>query len=156
MGVRTFLRRHLARGDDGNAMIEFVFLGIILLVPLVYLVLAVSYVQRNVYGVTEAAREVGRAYARTGNYAAARYAARLALQDQGTSDSGLTIGWVAPSAGCGSAVSGLPELHAGEVFAVCVRRSITIPAVPSFIGARHNSVTGKFVVHVDDYADTAG
>ena len=30
----------LVRRDEGNAMVEFVFLGIILLVPLVYLVLA--------------------------------------------------------------------------------------------------------------------
>ena len=56
------IRAQLA-DQSGNAMIEFVFLGIILLIPLIYLVLAASYVQRNIYGVTQAAREAGRAYA---------------------------------------------------------------------------------------------
>lgn len=145
--------RLLLRRDDGNAMIEFIFLGIILLIPLIYLVLAVSYVQRNVYGVTQAAREVGRAYAKSGDQGAAEYAARLAMQDQGGSDGGLIISWTQPDGSCGSVARPLPALAPGEVFTVCVRRNITIPGVPSFVGARNNSVTGKFVVHVDDYAD---
>lgn len=144
----------LLRRDEGNAMVEFVFLGIILLIPLVYLVLAVSYVQRNVYGVTQAAREVGRAYATSGDPAAARYAAQVAMQDQGGAGTDLQITWSDPAGGgCSSSRPGLPALQPGEVFAVCVRRDITIPGVPSFIGARHNSVTGRFVVHVDDYSD---
>lgn len=141
----------MTRDDGGNATIEFVFLGILLLIPLVYLVLAASYVQRNVYAVTEAAREIGRTYADTGNPAAARYAATLAMDDQRVSTSDLDIGWVPAGAGCGAARGGLPPLSAGEVFAVCVTRHITIPAVPSFIAAERNSVTGRFVVHVDDY-----
>ncbi|HVX42967.1 MAG TPA: hypothetical protein VHC49_03755 [Mycobacteriales bacterium] len=148
--------RLLLRRDDGNAMIEFIFLGIILLIPLIYLVLAVSYVQRNIYGVTQAAREVGRAYAQSGNQRAAEYAARLAMQDQGGSDGGLVISWTGPGGSCSPVARPLPPLSAGEVFTVCVRRNITIPGVPSFVGARNNSVTGKFVVHVDDYADVSG
>lgn len=138
-------------GDSGNAMIEFVFLGIIMLIPLVYLVLAISYVQRNTYGVTQAAREIGRTYASSGDAATARYAAKLALGDQNVADSHLDIGWAPAGGGCENATSGLPQLTDGEVFSVCVTRHITIPGVPSFIGARHNTVTGRFVVHVDDY-----
>jgi len=141
----------LFRRDDGNAMIEFVFLGILLLIPLIYLILAVSYVQRNVYGVTEAAREIGRAYARSGDSAAAQYAAELAMHDQGMSSAELSVGWVSGGNGCHRATSGLPMLAPGEIFTVCVTRHITIPGVPSFVGARNNSVTGRFVVHVDDY-----
>jgi Flp pilus assembly protein TadG len=145
------MRRRKPAGDAGNAMVEFVFLGILMLIPLVYLVLAISYVQRNTYGVTEAAREIGRTYATSGNAATARYAAKLALGDQNIADSNLDIGWAPAGSGCTSATPGLPQLTAGEVFSVCVTRHITIPAVPSFIGARHNTVTGRFVVHVDDY-----
>src|SRR5215813_9104981 len=132
-------------------MIEFVFLGVLLLIPLVYLVLAISYVQRNTYGVTEAAREVGRTYVASGNQATARYAAKLALSDQNIDATDLDIGWVPVGEGCSAATPGLPQLAAGEVFSVCVRRHITIPGVPSFIGARNNTVTGRFVVHVDEY-----
>jgi len=140
-------------GDSGNAIVEFVFLGLILLLPLVYVLLAVFYVQRNVYGVTEAAREVGRAYVTTGEPEAARYAARLAMQDQSAPDGDLQIGWTGPQGDCADAQDGLPQLARGEVFAVCVTRHITIPGVPSFVGARHNTVTGRFVVHVDEYRD---
>lgn len=148
--------RRLLLDEDGNAMIEFVFLGIILLIPLVYLVLAVSYVQRNVYGVTQAAREVGRTYATSGDARAAEYAARLALQDQGGSGTGLSIRWTGAAGACGQAHEGLPELAPGRVFTVCVRRTISIPGVPAFVAGRRNSVTGRFVVHVDDYADVPG
>lgn len=137
--------------DAGNAMVEFVFLGIIMLIPLVYLVLAISYVQRNTYGVTQAAREVGRTYASSGNAATARYAAALALGDQNVADSRLDIGWAPVGKSCKRATAGLPQLTDGAVFSVCVTRRITIPGVPSFIGARRNTVTGRFVVHVDDY-----
>jgi Flp pilus assembly protein TadG len=137
--------------DAGNAMIEFVFLGVLLLIPLVYLVLAISYVQRNTYGVTEAAREVGRTYVTSGSQATARYAAQLALADQNIAATDLDIGWVPVGHSCSAATPGLPQLSPGEVFSVCVRRRITIPGVPSFIGARHNTVTGRFVVHVDEY-----
>ena len=72
--------------DRGTAVVEFVLLGVVLLVPLLYLALALSAVQRTVYGVTQAAREAGRA-AVTGTAATAaaraEHAARLALADQG-------------------------------------------------------------------------
>lgn len=145
--------RSLLRRDEGNAIVEFIFLGIILLIPLIYLVLAVSYVQRNIYGVTQAAREVGRAYAKSGDLDAAKYAAQLAMEDQGGSTSDLSIRWVGPDGSCGDALPEPPALSPGEVFTVCVREQIQIPGVPSFIDARNNSVTGKFIVHVDDYAD---
>ncbi len=151
--LRARLVTRLA-ADDGNAMIEFVFLGIIMLVPLVYLVLAASYVQRNIYGVTEAAREAGRAYATADDSASglarARYAAQLAMQDQRTA-SDIVLGWAPTGAGCTGASTEPPALTPGAVFAVCVTRHLTVPGVPSFVGARHNTVTGRFVVHVDDY-----
>lgn len=78
----------LRRGvDDGNAMLEFVYLSIVLMVPLLYLLTTVFQVQRAAFGVTEAARQAGRAYAtaETAEQGAARaqVAASLALQDQG-------------------------------------------------------------------------
>lgn len=75
------------RTDDGNAMLEFVYLSLLLMVPLVYLLTTVFQVQRAAFGVTEAARQAGRAYATadTADAGAARAqaAARIALRDQG-------------------------------------------------------------------------
>ena len=55
--------RWLRRDDDGNALVEFTVLSLLLLVPLVYVLLGVFQVQRAAFGVTEAARQAGRAFA---------------------------------------------------------------------------------------------
>jgi len=74
-------------GDDGNALVEFSYLAVLLMVPLVYVLLTVFQVQRAAFGVTEAARQAGRAYVTAADdeqgQARARVAADLALQDQG-------------------------------------------------------------------------
>jgi Flp pilus assembly protein TadG len=68
-------------------MVEFTYLAVLLMVPLVYLLLTVFQVQRAAFAVTEAARQAGRAYATAdttdAGLARARAAAALALQDQG-------------------------------------------------------------------------
>ena len=75
-------------GDDaGSAVVEFVLLAVVLLVPFTYAVLCVFAVERAAYAVTAAAREAGRAYARApeGTDAArrAQQAADVVLADQG-------------------------------------------------------------------------
>lgn len=75
------------RRDDGSAMLEFVYLAVLLMVPLVYLLTTVFQVQRAAFGVTEAARQAGRAYATAATdeqgRGRAEAAARLAMRDQG-------------------------------------------------------------------------
>lgn len=74
------------RGDRGSALVEFSWLAILLMVPLVYLVLTVFEVQRAAYAVTAAGREAGRAYVTTTGgdpEARAVAAARLVAGDQG-------------------------------------------------------------------------
>ena len=75
----------MSRRDRGSAVIELVLLGLPLLAPLVYLAVALSSAQQARAGVTEAARQAGRAYV-TGTAAAgpgrAAAAARAALADR--------------------------------------------------------------------------
>jgi len=81
--------RQKGDGERGAALLEFVVLGVCVLLPLVYVVLAVMKVQAASFGVTEAARQAGRAFAQADTAAngsdRANLAARLALQDQGIS-----------------------------------------------------------------------
>ena len=74
-------------GDDGNAMLEFTYLAVLLMVPLIYVLTTTFQVQRAAFGVTEAARQAGRAYATADDDASGRAradaAARLAMRDQG-------------------------------------------------------------------------
>lgn len=75
------------RRDDGTALLEFTYLAVLLMVPLVYVLTTVFQVQRAAFGVTEAARQAGRAYATADTdgqgRARAAAAARLAMRDQG-------------------------------------------------------------------------
>lgn len=76
-----------ARGEEGSAIIEFIFLGVLMLVPLIYLVMTLGRIQAGSYAVTTAAREAGRAFVTTeaGEDATARAdaAANIAFGDQG-------------------------------------------------------------------------
>ncbi|MCA1825174.1 MAG: hypothetical protein LC640_13175 [Frankia sp.] len=79
--------------DEGSAIVEFTYLAVLLLIPLVYIMLSVFQVQRAAFGVTAAAREAGRAYvtATDANDARARAedAITIALRDQGLDRDGL-------------------------------------------------------------------
>jgi hypothetical protein len=79
--------RERRRWECGSALVELTWLGLILLIPLVYLVLTIVTVQRNAYGATEAARSAGRAYVLAPDLVTARQraltAAALAMRDQG-------------------------------------------------------------------------
>jgi Flp pilus assembly protein TadG len=74
------------KGDEGNAILEFVTVAVVLMVPLVYVMLTVFQLQRAAFAVSAAAREAGRAYvtASSADTAAerAQAAADLALDDQ--------------------------------------------------------------------------
>lgn len=75
------------RDERGTALVEFVWLGILLLIPLIWILLSVFEVQRGAYGTSSAARAAGRAFVLAPDDATGRQraeeAARLALRDQG-------------------------------------------------------------------------
>lgn len=83
-------------GDTGNAVVEFSVLAVVLMVPLVSVLLAVFEVQRASFGVVEAARQAGRAYATADDPAQGRAraaaAASLAMRDQGLDCDGCLTG----------------------------------------------------------------
>lgn len=88
-----------ARGlgaDDGSVSLEFITVGVLLLVPLVYLVLAVASIQGGALAVEGAARQAARVYvqapsAAEGESRAAR-AVEFALADYGMRAQDATIG----------------------------------------------------------------
>lgn len=142
------------KSDEGSTVVEFVFLAAVILIPLIYVVLAASALQRSAFGVTEAARQAGRAYATADDEGSARsraaYAMRLALEDQGLSMDGAQLRFVAAGGDCQGPET-TPSLAPGSQFAVCVVRVFRLPAVPSFVDGGNNTVTGVFVVKVDRF-----
>ena len=117
--------------DKGSAIVEFVWLAILLMIPLVYVVLTAVSIQRSAFAVTSAAREAGRAYATAGSddlgESRAEAAAELAMHDQG-------VTWSPP----GRLVECGPCTYApGSVFTVRLRLRVALPLVPSWLCRGH-------------------
>lgn len=123
------LRRR--RDERGSALIELVWLGLLLLVPVLWIVVSVFEVQRGAYAVSAAARAAGRAYALAPSDAAGRVAAqdvaRLALLDQGIDDPEFSL-----------AVSCTPypaACHSGtSVITVRIDSGVDLPLLPEALG----------------------
>ena len=147
--------RDRLREETGSALIEFVFVALVVFLPLVYVVAGFSAVQRGVFAATEAAREAGRALgtapdAVTGQ-ARAQRAVELAVADQSVDATDVRLAYAPPGADCAAAGTYTPTLSPGERFSVCVTVTVRIPLLPDFIHA--NTATGQFVVERDRYVD---
>ncbi|MGY1730130.1 hypothetical protein ACI798_01320 [Geodermatophilus sp. SYSU D01045] len=149
-----WLRARLGSGERGSAVVEFVFVALVVFVPLVYVVAGFSAVQRGVFAATAAAREAGRALATAPDVstglARAERAALLAVADQSVDATDVRLSFSPPGAECGTA-SYAPTLAPGEEFAVCATVTVRIPLLPEWIDA--NTATGRFVVETDRYVD---
>jgi Flp pilus assembly protein TadG len=152
---RTVTDRVRQDSDEGNAIIEFVFVAVLVLVPLVYLIVAVAVVQRSRLATTNAARDVGRAVATSDRLAEAparaQAALRIALADQALRPPDVQLRFVTAGADCQQAAERQPELTPGAEFQVCVIRRQRLPAVPTVLSGRGITTIGRYVVHVDDF-----
>ena len=125
------------RDETGTALVEMTWLGLLLLVPLVYLLLAVFDVQRASYGVSSATRAAGRAYVLAPDdgtaQARAAQAAAVALRDQGLAlDPGALVISCLPSAGdC---------LQPGSSVQVVLSVDVALPLVPDALGGAAPSI----------------
>lgn len=118
----------LGRHDErGSAVVEFVTLGVLLLIPLVYLVMTLARVQAGAFAVSQAARESGRAFVTTDPgkdaTARARAAAAIAFADHHFEGEG-RLSWVCDGAPCLR-----PD---GRVRTTATIR-VPLPLVPAFV-----------------------
>jgi len=140
----------VVRDEHGSAIVEFVWLAILLLVPLLYIVLAVFDTQRASYAASAAARSATRAFVTSSDqasaYARATAAARLAFVDQGIDGRGFTL-----------SITCRPDPHQcltpGSVVAAEVHATADLPLMPTALGdntphisiaATHRSPYGTF------------
>lgn len=125
------------RDERGSAMVELVWLGLLVMVPLVYLISTIFTVQQSSYGVTEAARAAGRAYTLAPDVATAEQraydAARVALDDQGVelNPGDLVISCAPTPTSC---------LRPGSIVEVVVTVQVALPLAPSLFGRPAASV----------------
>lgn len=122
--------------ERGTATVEFVWLSILLLVPVLYLFVAVFQVQSAAYGAAAASRSAARAFLQAPDPATgerrAEAAARLALDDLGVAASGVKISCLPSSTDC---------LQPGSSVRVVVEVRRRLPLTPSVLGSDIGAVT---------------
>jgi len=137
-------------GDSGSAVVEFITIGVLMLVPVVYLVVAVAGVQAAAFATEAAAREAARIVVTT--------------PDEGTSEDRVVaaVGWALrdqgieadPSRAATVVCAEQPCLTPGADVTVTVSVDVLLPAVPAGLSqvvplvvpvtATHTQVVGEF------------
>jgi Flp pilus assembly protein TadG len=120
-----------ARNDDGSAALEFITVGIILLVPLVYLVITLGTVQQQMLGVEAAARHAARVIGQAADAQEAAASSDAVLADV-VEEYDLDAGSVDVSVTCSPAGRECPT--AGATVVVTVSTRVSLPFVPPIFG----------------------
>lgn len=137
----------MTRDERGTAIVEFVWLALLLLVPLLYVVLAVFETQRASYAASAAARSATRAFVTSPDqatgHARARAAARLAFLDQGIESDAfrLTITCRPDPDRC---------LSPGSVVSAEVHSAADLPLMPTALGSNTPRISVE-AVHRSPY-----
>lgn len=117
--------------EDGSAALEFIGLGVILLVPLVYLVLALGAIQGQLLGVESAARHTARTMSAAVDEADAAARADAAVRSA-IEEYGMDEGSVDVDIRCAPQGVGCPS--AGATVVVTVTARVALPFVPPVFG----------------------
>ena len=142
------------RDESGSALIEFSWLAIILIVPLIWVVISVFEVQRGAFATSAAARAAGRAYAlapddATGE-ARAVAAAEQVLADQGAPGQGAKVSVTCDAPG--------DNCHVGtSVITVTVDSGVELPFFPAVFGkgSASFSLDATHTVPIGQYVESA-
>lgn len=122
--------------ERGSAPVEFIWLTLLLLVPLTYVVVAVFDAQRAAFGVEAASRSAARAFVQAPDVrtaeARAHAAAEVALADQGLDGASVQVTCLPSPAAC---------LEPGSSVRVVVRTTHPLPLTPSVLGEQVGAIT---------------
>jgi Flp pilus assembly protein TadG len=129
--------------DRGSASLEFVTVGLLLLLPLIYLVLVISAVQSAALATEAAARHAARLFVQQPDLARAErvadQAVRFALDDYGIDSASSRVAITCDPAAC---------LEPGALVTVRVTVSVPLPLAPPVL-------PGDFPLSVDLAASAA-
>jgi Flp pilus assembly protein TadG len=152
--LRAVRRRAVASdAQSGNAIVEFVYLALLLMVPLVYVLITVFRVQAASYAVSSAAREAGRVYATSSTIDDADGRAFAAAQ-MVMADSHLSLDSEQLRITC----STQPCLKPGALVNVVMTYNVALPLVPRFFSEQAPAsirVTSRHLEVVDRYRTAA-
>ncbi len=121
----------MVRDERGSASLEFVTVGLCMLIPLIYLVVALGLIQGQSLGVEAAARHAARAISLADNAGTAGARADAVLAAVAV-EYGIEPGELGVSVTCVPVASTCPA--AGATIMVTVRTRVALPLVPSVLG----------------------
>ena len=126
-------RSDAAHRDDeaGSAALEFIVVGMLLLVPLVYLIVALGQIQGQSLGAEAGARHIARAVSTASGTDSARVSADRILRSV-VDEYGLDARSVSVSMHCLPAGAACPQ--AGATVVVTVQTRVVLPLVPPVLG----------------------
>jgi len=138
--------------EAGSALVELTWLGVLLLIPLVWIVVSVFEVQRGAFATAGAARSAARAFALAPDDAEGRQlaaaAARRVMVDQG-------LEGAAPAVTVSCSPAG--DCHSGgALITVRVGSSVQLPLLPALFGDQHSSfaLTSTHTVPIGRYQES--
>ncbi|TDN92555.1 TadE family protein [Microbacterium sp. BK668] len=117
--------------ERGSAPLEFILVGLLLLVPLVYVVVALGLIQGHALGAEAGARHVARAISTAAGEADARERAQRTLAAV-IDEYGLDEASVDLEMSCAPAGSACPQ--PGATLVVTLRTRVALPLVPPVLG----------------------
>lgn len=118
-------------GDRGSAALEFILVGVLLLVPLVYLIVALGAIQEHALGVEAGARHIARVMSSAPDLPSARAQADRVSRAV-AEEYGIAAGSLQVSVHCRPAGGGCPQ--AGATLEVTVATTVPLPLVPPVLG----------------------
>ena len=118
-------------GDRGSAALEFILVGVLLLVPMVYLIIALGAIQEQTLGVESGARHIARVLATAPDEASARERVDAVLRST-TREYGLDSREVELSVSCTPEAGICPR--AGTTLIVTLRTRVALPLAPPMLG----------------------
>ena len=117
--------------ERGSAALEFILVGLLMLVPLVYLIVSLGLIQGHSLGAEAGARHIARAVATAVDAGDAGERADLVLESV-VREYGLDADAVALSISCRPAGVECPT--AGATLVVTLRTTVALPLVPPVLG----------------------
>jgi Flp pilus assembly protein TadG len=130
------------RDQRGSALVEITWIGLLLMLPLLWIVLSIFQVQKGAFATSTAVRAAARAYALADNDVAGEQQARAvvhqALADQGV-ESGAQIDF--------SCTPYPHDCHSGtSVITVRIETAVDLPLLPDILGGG----APRFALHASE------
>lgn len=117
--------------DDGSAALEFIAVGVILLVPLVYLIIALGAIQEQTLGVEAAARHTARAIALAPDSDTAKARGEQVLTGV-VEQYGMDEATVEMSMDCSALNGECPQ--PGSTIVLTISARVSLPLIPAIFG----------------------